>query len=98
MGNITVGVAAVQIYGHNPSRAGLTLRNESTGGQIIGFSFTEPNGLTITNRDYVLRPQEEKNFIFDEDGVEMRGQVSAVSDLAGAILVRAETNYKLGDR
>lgn len=94
MGNLAVGLAAVDVYSKNPKRASLTLRNESTAGQIIRFWLHNSGGLTMTNGDYVLRPTEEKTFIFLEDGEDMRNEVSAIADAANAVLVRAETSYK----
>ena len=94
MGNQIVGTTSVEIFTSNPDRASITLRNESTGGQIIRLSYSSPVGLNMSNTDYVLRPTEEKNFLYEFDGIEMRGQVSAIADAAGAILVKAETSFK----
>lgn len=81
----------------NPGRLSLTMRNNSLAGQIIYFALRDAKGLAIAEADYILNVNEEKNFIWELDGDDMRNPVSAIASAAGAVLYAAETTARRGD-
>lgn len=91
-----IGIAGVNVFSRNPGRLSLTMRNASTGGQIIYFALRDNKGLTIAEADYVLNVNEEKNFTWDTDGEDMRNPVAAISSAAGGALYAAETSVRRG--
>lgn len=94
MGSSTIGATASEVFSRNPGRLSLTMRNASTGGQVIYFSLRDAKGSSIANSDYVLSVNEEKNFTWDTDGEDMRNAVSAIASAAGAVLYAAETSIR----
>lgn len=92
----TIGVAAVKIFSRNPGRLSLTMRNESTGGQKLYFWLNDEKALTIAMADYVLGVGEEKNFIWELDGDDMRNPVACIASAAGGTLYKAETSIHRG--
>jgi hypothetical protein len=90
----TIGATPSDVLGRNPGRLSLTLKNKSTGGQILYGSLTDSKGLQITTADYVLEVNEEKNFTFDQDGDDMRNPVAFIASAAGATLYFTETTIR----
>lgn len=76
----------------NAGRKTVTLRNVSTGGQIIYFSLQNAQGLATTNADYALTVNEEKTFIEFFDGKDVKNPIAAIASAVGAILLYGETN------
>ena len=92
MGQVAVGVAAVQVLNRNAGRKSVTLRNVSAGGQNIRFWLQDEKGLILTNADYALLPNEEKTFLEYFDGKDMKNPIAAVADAAGGIILVGETS------
>jgi len=90
----TIGATASDVLGRNPGRLSLTLKNKSTGGQVLYGSLTDAKGLQIATADYVLEVNEEKNFTFESDGEDMRNPVAFIASAAGATLYVAETTTR----
>jgi hypothetical protein len=90
----TIDTTPSKVVNRNPGRLSLTLRNESTGGQIIYFWLNDSKGLTVAQADYVLGVNEEKNLSFDSDGDDMRNPVAAIASAAGGSLYAAETTTR----
>lgn len=96
MGQVAVGLAAVQVVNRNAGRKSVTLRNVSVGGQNIRFWLQDEKGLTLGNSDYALMPNEEKTFMFYFDGQDMKNPIAAIADAAGGILLVGETSEYQG--
>lgn len=96
MGIVAVGVAPVQVVNRNSGRKSVTLRNVSTGGQNIRFWLNDEKGLTLTNADYALLPNEEKTFLEYFDGRDMKNPIAAISDVAGGSILIGETSEYSG--
>jgi hypothetical protein len=95
MATIAVGTAALQILNRNAGRKSVTIRNVSTGGQNIRFWLQDEKGLTLTNADYALMPNEEKTFLQYFDGNDMKNPIAAIADAAGGSLLVGETSEYL---
>ena len=91
MAQIIIGVAPVDIRPRNAGRKTITLRNISTGGQIIYFWLQSAQGLAIANADYALAINEEKSFIEYFDGKDIKNPIAAIASAAGGLLLYGET-------
>lgn len=91
MVSVTVDTTPISVLNRNSGRKSVTLRNVSTGGQSIRFWLQDEKGLTLTNADYALLPNEEKTFLEYFDGRDMKNPIAAISDAAGGTLLIGET-------
>jgi len=94
MPSLTIAATPTDVLGRNPGRLSLTLKNKSTGGQILYGCLSDSKGLQIATADYVLEVNEEKNFNFEQDGEDMRNPVSFIGSAAGGTLYVAETTTR----
>lgn len=92
MGQVAVGVAAVDVLPRNAGRKSVTIRNISTGGQTIYFVLQDSRGLSAASADYALTPNEEKTFLEFFDGQDMKNPIAAIASAVGGILLVGETN------
>ncbi len=92
MGQVAVGTTAVNVLPRNVGRVSVTIRNISTGGQIIYFVLQDLRGLSIASADYALLPNEEKTFLEYFDGQDMKNPIAAIASAAGGVLLVGETN------
>lgn len=82
---LTVGTTAVNVSLRNFSRKGISLRNSSTGSQVISLSFSE-NETAVANSGIVLSAGSVIND-FDGEGYKCwKGTITAISSAAGAVL------------
>lgn len=91
MVQIAVGVASVQVATMNSVRLTLVFYNASLGGQTISLGKYGAVGLAAGNREYVLLPGQAIGFVLEYDGIDIRNEWGAYSDIAGGILVVGET-------
>jgi hypothetical protein len=93
----TINATPSLVMGNNPGRLSLTIKNKSAGGQVIYFWLSDEKGLTITDADYVLEVNEEKNFTHEQDGQDMRNPIAAISSAAGGIIYATDTSVRRSD-
>lgn len=92
MGQVAVGTTPVDMLPRNAGRKSVTIRNISTGGQVIYFSLQDSRGLAAASADYALTPNEEKTFLEFFDGQDMKNPIAAIASAAGGNILVGETN------